>query len=78
MLDCTSESIFPDHFMQLVVTLNYWILATSYFGISVLTCYAVRLPLRYKLGLSMGRVTRAITFGWIIMIVILVCAFKAG
>lgn len=56
----------------MIITFNYWMLAGSYFGIGMLTFYAVRTPLKYKLGLDASRVARFIALGWLLMIGLLV------
>ncbi|KAK0416345.1 hypothetical protein QR680_012430 [Steinernema hermaphroditum] len=73
ILGCTSTYQVPDIIMQSMMTLNYWVIAASYFGVALLTCYAVRAPLKYKIWLSVKRVTQFISVGWALMILLLVC-----
>uniref|UniRef100_A0A914CB87 G-protein coupled receptors family 1 profile domain-containing protein n=1 Tax=Acrobeloides nanus TaxID=290746 RepID=A0A914CB87_9BILA len=68
MIDCNTEPLFPNIVMQSVLTIDYWILAGSYFGISILTCYAVRTPLKYKLSLTITRIVEFLVLGWVVII----------
>ncbi|CAD5216122.1 unnamed protein product [Bursaphelenchus okinawaensis] len=68
VIECKTVAFVPDIAMQLIVTFNYWMLAGSYFGIGMLTFYAVRTPLQYKLSLNVARVAKFIALGWIVMI----------
>ncbi|CAD5222035.1 unnamed protein product [Bursaphelenchus xylophilus] len=68
VVECKTVAFVPDIAMQLIVTFNYWMLAGSYFGIGMLTFYAVRTPLQYKLSLNVARVAKFIALGWVVMI----------
>ncbi|KAI6223583.1 hypothetical protein M3Y99_01447300 [Aphelenchoides fujianensis] len=72
VIECETKTFIPDLLMQMIVTLDYWGLAGTYFGIALLTFYAVRTPLQYKLSLNVARVGKFILLGWALMISLLV------
>ncbi|EGT52022.1 hypothetical protein CAEBREN_01911 [Caenorhabditis brenneri] len=54
--------------LQVVFVLNYWCVSLSYSGIAVLTNYAVRAPLQYKVNLTSIKVAKYILLGWLTMV----------
>ncbi|CAD6190351.1 unnamed protein product [Caenorhabditis auriculariae] len=57
--------------LQVAFMLDYWAVALSYSGIALLTWYAVRAPLAYKIRLTSATVTRLIIVSWAGMSVLL-------
>ncbi|CAJ0943294.1 unnamed protein product, partial [Mesorhabditis belari] len=67
-LGCTSDQPAANPLpLQVVITLDYWAVAGSYSGIALLTWYAVRSPLGYKLHLTSSWVLRSLSVGWAAM-----------
>ncbi|EFO98601.1 hypothetical protein CRE_20274 [Caenorhabditis remanei] len=54
--------------LQVVFVLNYWCVSLSYSGIAVLTNYAVRAPLQYKVNLTSMKVAKYILIGWLALL----------
>uniref|UniRef100_A0A1I7X6L9 G_PROTEIN_RECEP_F1_2 domain-containing protein n=1 Tax=Heterorhabditis bacteriophora TaxID=37862 RepID=A0A1I7X6L9_HETBA len=70
MSDCENEHLgciaqthdYPEP-LQISITLDYWAVALSYSGIAILTWYAVKSPLQYKVGTPNIHSSSAALFG---------------
>ncbi|UMM23262.1 hypothetical protein L5515_004069 [Caenorhabditis briggsae] len=62
------ESGVSRYVLQVVFVLNYWCVSLSYSGIAVLTNYAVRAPLQYKVNLTSMKVAKYIVMGWMALL----------
>uniref|UniRef100_A0A1I7TBA3 G_PROTEIN_RECEP_F1_2 domain-containing protein n=1 Tax=Caenorhabditis tropicalis TaxID=1561998 RepID=A0A1I7TBA3_9PELO len=62
------ESDVSRYVLQVVFVLNYWCVSLSYSGIAVLTNYAVRAPLQYKVNLTSMKVAKYIMIGWLTLL----------
>ncbi|CAI2349725.1 unnamed protein product [Caenorhabditis sp. 36 PRJEB53466] len=71
-----AETDLSKYVLQVVFILNYWCVSLSYTGIAVLTNYAVRAPLQYKINLTSWKVAKYIVLGWLVLFVsFLLCIF---
>uniref|UniRef100_A0A914V3S7 Gustatory receptor n=1 Tax=Plectus sambesii TaxID=2011161 RepID=A0A914V3S7_9BILA len=61
----------PLYLLQIGLTLNYWMLSVSYSAIALLTWYAVKFPLEYRIKLTVARIIQTVVVVWVLSCVLL-------
>ncbi|PAV87329.1 hypothetical protein WR25_12039 [Diploscapter pachys] len=72
---CMTENDGWSYLVQCTFILDYWSVSVSYSGIALLTWYAVKNPLEYKMRLSMLKIFKFICVGWAFLFVFLIVCY---